>query len=412
MTPVKKSVFWIIFFVVFIDIVGFGIVFPLLPQVAREFNLTGLQVGLVLGVYSLMEFILAPVLGRLSDRIGRRPVLLVYMAGTALSFLMLAFSRNFMWFFIARALDGIAGSNIATAQAYIADVSPREQRTRNLGMWIGAAFGLGFAFGPFLGGGLYLAGQQLLPDMAIGFPFLAAGILALINLGFAYFKLTESLTLRESEHRIGHRTFSWSTIRERLTENVGPLILSYAIVIFAFSQMEATFTWLSHDTFRLDDLAVYALFGYLGIVMSVVQGGMVRKLAPKMGDRNMALMGCLLMVISLATMPLIPQVAWLVLTAGVLAAGESFSNTALISSISKGASEYLQGETMGVTQSLASLSRFLGPLLAGYCYQQMGPASPYLASAAIMLLASLLCLNGYKKVETPPSLSENSPVSV
>src|SRR3712207_179801 len=118
MTPVKKRVFWIIFFVVFIDLVGFGIVFPLLPLYAREFHMTEWQVGLILGVYSLMQFIFAPLLGALSDKIGRRPVLLVSMTGTALSFFMLAASRNFIWFFIARALDGIAGSNLATAQAY------------------------------------------------------------------------------------------------------------------------------------------------------------------------------------------------------------------------------------------------------------------------------------------------------
>jgi MFS transporter, DHA1 family, tetracycline resistance protein len=399
---VKKRVFWIIFFVVFIDLVGFGIVFPLLPLYARQFQMSEFQIGIVLGIYSLMQFIFAPILGRLSDRVGRRPVLLVSMLGTAVSFFMLAWSHNFWWFFIARALDGIAGSNLATAQAYIADISPKEQRTRNLGMWIGAAFGLGFAFGPFLGGGLHLLGQMILPQAALSFPFLVAGAIALINAVFGYFMLPESLKIRDSEHHIGRRTFSWSIIHEHVGAAVGPLIITYAVVIFAFAQMEATFTWISNDLFKLPHIAIYALFGYLGIVMSIVQGGVVRRLAPKMGDKNLAVIGCALMVVGLATLPMFHNVLWLLLTSGLLAAGESFANPALISSISKGSNDYIQGETMGVTQSLASLSRFLGPLAAGYFYQYLGKPSPYFISAIIMLLAILLCQAGFKRLMAHP----------
>lgn len=412
MKTVNKSAFWIIFSIVFLDLVGFGIVFPLLPQYARQFHMTELQIGLVLGIYSLMQFVFAPILGRLSDKVGRRPVLLVSLLGTALSFGMLAFSHNFWWFFIARALDGVAGSNLATAQAYIADISPREQRTRNLGMWIGAAFGLGFAFGPFLGGVLHLAGQMLMPSWALGFPFLAAGALALINFGFAWFKLPESLSLRDSEHHIGRRTFSWSNIQSHLATPVGLLIVTYAISILAFAQMEATFTWLSHDLFKLSDIGIYAIFGYLGFVMAVVQGGVVRRLAPIMGDKKMALLGCLVMALSLALIPLYHSLAWLLAVSGLLAVGESLSNPALISSISKGANEFIQGETMGVTQSLASLSRFLGPLFAGYLYQQSGAAAPYYFAALMMLLATVVCVQGYKKSLSTESFEQSKTLPV
>lgn len=398
MPQINKSAFWIIFGVVFIDLIGFGIVFPLLPLYARQFQINEFEIGVILGVYSLMQFVFAPVLGRLSDKVGRRPVLLVSMLGTAFSFFMLAFSKTFWWFFIARALDGIAGSNLATAQAYIADISPKEQRTRNLGMWIGAAFGLGFAFGPFIGGGLHLIGQHVMPAYALSFPFIIAGVLALMNLGFAMFKLPESLKVRDSEHRVGQRTFSWGIIQGRLADTIGPLILTYAIVIFAFAQMEATFTWLSHDLFKLSNAAIYGIFGYLGIVMALVQGGLVRRLAPKLGDKNLAILGCLLMVISLAAIPLSFNHIWLLLTSGILAAGESLSNPALISSISKGAHDSIQGETMGVTQSLASLSRFIGPVTAGYLYQQFGPSSPYFFSALIMLIAVSVGLIGYRRL--------------
>jgi len=396
--PVPKSAFWIIFFVVFIDLVGFGIVFPLLPLYARQFQLTGFQIGAILGIYSLMQFIFAPVLGKISDKVGRRPVLLVSMAGTAFSFFMLAWSKTFWWFLIARAIDGIAGSNLATAQAYIADISPKEQRTRNMGMWIGAAFAMGFAFGPFLGGVFQVIGKYVMPQSAMAFPFIAAGVLALINILFAWKKLPESLPLRDSEHKIGRRTSSWDLIKAHVSGPIGMLIITYAVIIYAFAQMEATYTWLSHDLFKLNAIGIYAMFGYLGFVMALIQGGVVRRLAPIIGDKALTLWGCGLMVVGLITMPLFTGIMGLLITSGLLAVGESLSNPALLSSISKGADEFIQGETMGVTQSLASLSRFIGPLTAGFLYQHYGLKSPYFIAAVVMLLAMGIGIIGFQKL--------------
>ncbi len=401
MSKVNKAAFWIIFGVVFIDLLGFGIVFPLLPLYARFFKISEFEIGLVLGIYSLMQFVFAPILGRLSDRVGRRPVLLVSMAGTALSFFLLALSNNFWWFLIARAFDGIAGSNLATAQAYIADISPKEQRTRNLGMWIGAAFGLGFAFGPFIGGGLHWVGQIVWAEHALRVPFIGAGILATINFLFAVFKLPESLTQRDSEHMVGRRTFSLSHIHQHITGGVGLLIVCYALVILSFSHMEATFSWIANDLFRLTSNSIYLVFGYLGIVMAFVQGGLVRRLAPILGDKNLTVLGCILMVIGLIALPLLKGIAGLLFTTGLLAVGESFCNPALISSISKGAQDSLQGETMGVSQSLASLSRFAGPVFAGFLYQHYGPTSPYFIAALVMIFALVVGLAGFKQTMTP-----------
>lgn len=394
----SKSAFWIIFAVVFIDLIGFGIIFPLLPLYARALNISEVEIVWVIGIYSLMQFLFAPVLGALSDKVGRRPVLLISMVGTALSFFMLAWSKTFWWFLAARALDGIAGSNIATAQAYIADISPKEQRTRNLGMWIGAAFGLGFAFGPFIGGGLHALGQTVMPSQALSFPFLAAGVISLVNVAFAFFRLPESLPLKDSEHRVGHRTASWQAIRQRLQSSTGMLILTYALVIFAFAQMEATFSWLSADMFHLSSTAIYWIFGYLGVVMALVQGGLIRRLAPKLGDKRLALIGCLLMALSLGALPMFQSLAGLMAISGLLAVGHSFANPALISSISKGSSDLIQGETMGVTQSLASLSRFLGPLGAGYLYQHLGPVSPYWFASGLMVVALAMCWGGFSRL--------------
>ncbi len=395
---VDKRVFWIIFFVVFIDLIGFGIVFPLLPLYTRHFQLNGFQIGLILGIYSLMQFIFAPILGRWSDRIGRRPVLLISLLGTAASFFLLAWANSFWLFFLARALDGIAGSNLSTAQAYIADISPKEQRTRNMGMWIGAAFGLGFAFGPFFGGALHWIGLHLVPSFALGFPFFVAGIITLLNALMAFFLLPESLKVRDSEHLIGRRTFSWFTIQGRLSGAVGGLIVTYASVIFAFALMEATYTWLSKDRYGLTPAQIYAMFGYLGIVMAFVQGGLVRRLAPRLGDKNLALLGGFLLMIGLASLPFGSSLPWLMVASGLMAAGEGFSNTALMASISKGSHETIQGETMGVTQSLASLSRFGGPVLAGYLYQHYGATSPYVTGAVVVLVSLGLCVMGFKRL--------------
>jgi predicted MFS family arabinose efflux permease len=234
-----------------------------------------------------------------------------------------------------------------------------------------------------------------------------AGLLALINVIFAFWKLPESLPYRDSEHAVGLRTFSLGAIFSRLHATVGPLILSYAIVTFAFAQMEASFTWLSSDVFRLSEVMIYTLFGYLGLVMALVQGGLIRRLEPKLGDQSLVLLGCALMAVSLLVMPFFDSLLWLFVTAGILAAGYSFANPALISSISKGAHDTMQGETMGITQSLASLSRFVGPLCAGVLYQNFGPASPYVTAAAVTVIAIGVCQLGFRqirKTETPVSV--------
>lgn len=397
----SHKAFWIIFFVVFIDLLGFGIVFPLLPLYTRYFAMSPADIGWVLGIYSLMQFFCAPLLGRWSDRIGRRPVMLISMAGTWLSFLTLGFAKTFWIFFLARAVDGIAGSNIATAQAYIADMSPKEQRTRNLGMWTGAAFGLGFAFGPALGGGAHWVASLWFPNqpiLALQMPFLLAAGLSFANWCFALTCLPESLNQRDSDHLIGSRTFSLTSLLGPLKTLIGPLIIAYAIMILAFSQMEGSFSWVANDLFHFSENTIYAVFAYLGIVMTLVQGGLVRRLSAKMGDKPLVISGMILMIIGLGCLPLIVQSWWLWLMAGTLATGHSLSQPALLSSISKASTDETQGFTMGVCQSLASLSRFMGPLLAGCLYPLVHATGVYGSAAFFMILALALALNGFRHI--------------
>lgn len=394
---VPKAAVWVIFFVVFIDILGFGIVFPLLPEYMRTMHLTGYQCGLVVGIYSLMQFLFAPMLGQWSDKIGRRPILILSMAGTALSFIVMAYARSFELFLIARALDGIAGSSIATAQAYIADISPKENRTKNMGMWIGAAFGLGFAFGPCLGGVFQWLGDLYVPSFGPGFALFIAGLMCIANMLFAFLKLPESRKLVQDTHQIGSRTNSlWSLVQTLKRPAVGQLILAYALVIFGFAFMEATMTWLAKDFYHLDKFGIYGLFAFFGFVICYGQGKLVRKLSDSWGDQKLALVGIVILGVTLALLPLYPGLLFLIVVSGLMCLGESLCQPSLLASISKLSGDNIQGETMGVTQSFASLARFAGPALAGLMYAY-GPVLPYMTAAALMLPALALVYIAFNK---------------
>ena len=387
---VPKAAVWVVFFVIFIDILGFGIVFPLLPEYMRTLHLTGYQAGLVIGIYSLMQFLFSPALGKWSDKIGRRPILLLSMAGTAVSFFVMGFAKTFEVFLIARALDGLAGSSVATAQAYIADISTKENRTKHIGMWFGAAFGLGFALGPCLGGIFQWIGDLYFPSFGPGFALLIAGFLCTANMIFAYFKLPESRKLVKEEHHIGTRTNSlWILIQTMKRPAIGPLILAYAVVIFGFAFMEATMTWLAKDLYHLDKLGIYALFAFFGFMICYGQGKLVRKLSDSWGDQKLAIVGIVILGITLALLPLYASIPFLIVVSGAMCIGESLSQPSILAAISKLADDNVQGETMGVTQSLASLARFAGPTLAGLMYTY-GMVIPYVTAAALMLPALFL----------------------
>lgn len=384
----SKRPFWIIFTTVTIDLLGFGMVLPLLPIYGRSFGVSEAQMGLVLGAYSLMQFLFAPLLGRLSDRIGRRPVLCISILGTAVGHFVLAAAGNFWLLILGRVIDGIAGSNLATAQAYIADISPPEKRTRNIGMWFGAAFGIGFAIGPFFGGLAYKLGLWVVPGIAERVPFIIAGCLALANALHAWRSLPESIPDRSAFH-LGWRTSSFHIIGEVLRSSAGRLVLINALVIMAFAQMEATYAYLVVDQFGFNREDIYWLFGGLGLTVALVQGGLIRKLEPKLGDRKLALLGGVLLGASLILLPLSTSTAWLVVFSLLMATGNGCISPALMGAISKKVSGTVQGETLGVSASLGSLARFAGPALGLVLYQYGGAAVPYIAAGTMMLSVTL-----------------------
>lgn len=380
----SKRPFWIIFSTVTIDLLGFGMVLPLLPIYGRSFGVSEAKMGLVLGAYSLMQFLCAPLLGRLSDRVGRRPVLCISILGTAIGHFVLAFAGSFWLLILGRVIDGIAGSNIATAQAYIADMSPPEQRTRNIGMWFGAAFGIGFAIGPFFGGLTYQLGQWLMPAFAERMPFIVAGSLALANAVHAWFRLPESIPDRSPFH-LGWRTNSVHIIFEVLRSPAGRMVLMNALVILAFAQMEATYAYLMVDRFGLDKTAIYWVFGGLGLMVALVQGGLVRKIEPRLGDRKLILVGGVALAVGLIMLPVGSHIAWLFVFSFVMALGNGLISPAMTGSISKAASGAVQGETMGVSASMGSLARFAGPALGLVLYQYWGVSVPYVVAGMMMV---------------------------
>jgi DHA1 family tetracycline resistance protein-like MFS transporter len=378
-----RSPLVIIFITVFIDLVGFGIVIPVLPLYAKNFQASDAVVGLLLASYSGMQFVFAPILGRLSDRYGRRPILLFSILGTSLGFLVMGLANTLWLLFIARIIDGATGGNISTAQAYIADVTLPEKRSSGMGL-IGAAFGLGFIFGPALGG--------ILSRISLGAPFLFASGLAASNAVALFFLLPESLA---SEHRTkaGGRPSMGEVFRESGSWQLAAIMATYFFGTVAFSLLTATYPLFTAGRLHLDALHNGYIFAYLGLVGAFIQGGLIGRLSKVFGDKPLAVVGTLFLAVSMFALPSIMTVFGLVAASTGMAIGNSLVTPTLNAMASKSVSASWQGRVLGVMQSAASLARIMGPVLGGVLLgtasissAQFGRA-PYWTAAAIMLIA-------------------------
>jgi MFS family permease len=366
--------------VCFVDLLGFGMVFPLMPRYARELGAPDAWIGLLFTSYSAMQFIFAPLWGRLSDRIGRRPVLLISIAMTALAFLGYGLAPNFAWLLTTRIFAGIATANLAVAQAYVADVTPPEQRARGMGL-IGAAFGFGFVMGPALGG--------LLARHSLGAPAFAAAGLALANGVAAFFILPEP-----ERHRTAAPSASrLAVFKEALGQpGVGRLLLCYFLAMAAFSAMESTFALLSADRYRLTDLELGYVFAFIGACMVLVQGALVGPLARRLGEQRLLTIGTVLMVGGLASLPYAPGVPGLLAGTALLAVGNGLVQPSVTSLLSRWTHAERQGGSLGLAQSAAAFGRIIGPQTGTFTFH-LAPAYPYLGGASVMALASLLGLS-------------------
>ncbi len=352
----KKTQKLIIFVTVVIDMIGFGIVIPVLPLYAERFGASTLAIGLLAGVYSLMQLVCAPLFGRLSDRIGRRPVLLTSICGTAIGFAVMGMANTLWMLFLARIIDGISGGNISTAQAYIADITPAEDRSKSMGL-IGAAFGIGFVFGPMIGGWASKSSLQA--------PFYFAAALAALNAVLVFFILPESL---DREHR--SRPHEDASIAEVFRHGkgwvLGSIMLTYLFSITGFAIMTTLFALFTEHRFGYDARHNGYLFAYIGTLGVVIQGGLLGRLVKAFGEKTLATLGAAFLAVSMFALPLCNGLGILMIVCGGIALGNGFLTPTLNGLASRNVDRSWQGRAMGLMQSSGSLGRFLGPMLAGW----------------------------------------------
>ncbi len=367
----------ILFIIVFIDLLGFGMVIPVMSIYAKKLGASEAATGFLSTGYSAMQFVFAPIWGRLSDRIGRRPVLLVSIAMTALAFLVYGLAGSFAVLLASRLFAGAATANIGIAQAYVADVTPPEGRARGMGM-IGAAFGLGFVLGPAIAG--FLARYSLaLPG------YIAAG-LAAANGVAAFFILPEPAKREVSRVARGRLT---ALVEELRQPRMRRLILCSFLMVGAFSAMEATYAFLMKDVYGLTDAAVPWVFTYIGVLITIVQGGLVGPMTRRFGEKRLLVAGGIMQAAGLAALPFAGSLGGLLAATAPLAIGSGFVNPAISALISRSARAEDQGGTLGIGQSASALGRIVGPVSGTFSFH-LRPAYPYLGSAAVMALAALV----------------------
>lgn len=375
----RRSPLLVVYLTVFIDLLGFGIILPALPYYAVSFGATGLWVGALLTAYSAAQFVGAPLLGRLSDRVGRRPVILASLAGSAVSLTVTGLAGSLPLLLLARALAGLFGGSIAAAQAYIADVTRPEERARYMGL-LGASIGMGFVLGPAIGAALSPYGFGTAA-------FVAAG-LAAANLAFGALALAES---RPPDRRGDRARRGRTGLVEALRHpSISRLLVATFLTTFAFVGMEATFALFGQQRYGLETASLGLIFTYIGVVIVIVQGGLVGRVVGRFGERPAAVAGAAILGLSLALLPLAGTLPLAMVVLGALAAGQGLVTPALSALLSHESDAGEQGATLGLGQSLAAGARVVGPLVAGWLFD-LHPALPYLAGAALTLaVAGLL----------------------
>lgn len=375
-----------IFFTCFIDILGFGIVIPVLPLYAEKLTATPIQLGWLIGIFSLAQFFFAPIWGKVSDRVGRKPVLLVGLIGTITGYIMMGLAGSVGMLILARLVAGIAGANIGAAQAYLADISSAQNRARAMGL-LGAAFGLGFVFGPALGGWASVKfGSYAMPM------YIAAG-LAAVNFCFVLFCLPESLQRKGSSGRreaifphlfshIDRRTFLWC-------------VVSYFLVITGFSMMTALFALVLLHRFDLDALHAGYIFAGIGVIGVIIQGGLIGRLVTRFGEPALALTGAIIMAGGLGGLAFCTTFPLLLVTSALVGIGNSLLMPSLSALASRSADPDWQGRALGVMQSSGSFARWVGPMFAGILLavslnaeQVKYAVLPMAVSAGVLILAA------------------------
>ena len=403
----EKKPLVIIFLTVFIYLLGFGIVIPIIPILSVQMGASPLQTGLLLSIYSLMQFIFSPFWGRLSDKYGRRPILLICLLGEVFSYLLFAQARNIELLFIARIFSGFFGASISTASAYISDITPPGERSKGMAL-IGAAFGLGFLFGPAIGGALTVWADTLSTDPYFKTSFSSYWVsgLCLITFIFAWKYLKESLNPQSSPHKVTKRFEQ--IIKYFKIPTVGPLIFVFFLSSFAMSMMEATLILYMKQKFDWGIKEVSFGFAYIGIIIVFTQGYLVRKFIPKLGEKQVLRTGLILMSMGLSGIAIAQSIPVLALTQTLLAIGLGFTNPAALGSISLLTSSEEQGASLGTTQGMASLGRILGPAIGGALFGALTIESPFILSGLMTMIALFVVITIFNEI---PNAGQKTNVS-
>ena len=362
----------VVFAVVFIDLLGFGIVLPLLPTYAAVFHVSPAAIGFLVTSFSLLQLVAVPVWGAVSDRLGRRPVLIVGLVGSTVSYVLFAVAGSYWALLVSRIVAGAMGATIGVAQAYIADVTPPERRAHAMGI-LGAAFAMGFILGPALGG---TVARHSYASAGV-----VAAVLCAANALAAFFWLPE--TPRHESQRHGERV--------RIASLAAPLAASF-LVTASFAVIHVTLPLFGRDVWHDSTQQMGMLFAYMGVVSAVVQGGLVGRLARRVGERTVAAAGGLLLAAGLALVPVVAA-RWALYTAlGTLAAGSALATPSVYAIVSRRAAASQQGAALGITQTASTLGRIAGPTVAGLLIDASGLSAPFWAGAVLGILGMVAAL--------------------
>jgi MFS family permease len=380
----------VIFLIVFLDMMGAGILIPVIPFVVQPYRADALTVGLLALAFSAAQFIAAPLLGLWSDRIGRRPVLLTCVLGTAAGYFLFGWAGSLSMLFTARMLAGFAGGSISTAQAYIADISQPEDRAKNFGL-IGAAFGLGFILGPALGG--------ILSHISLSAPAFGSAALSVVTFAVAF------ALLKESHHQRSERELQlnpFAQINAALSRaQFRPLMFAVFALNFAMAGLQTNFAVFTRVRFSMNAAQNAAVFAYLGVMSTLTQGVLLRRLSHKVSETQLAVTGALAFAIGFAFIAASPAVWVLYIGVTFQALGYGLAAPALSGLISRRSSGAEQGAMLGTSQAVSSLTRVVGPVWAGFAFDRIGSGAPYWSGAVFSILALLLALRAAPQDSAP-----------
>jgi len=375
----KKSALSLIFLTVFIDLLGFGILIPILPTFAKiELLVDETAIGVVVAVYSFVQFLFNPILGKLSDKYGRKPIIVISLFINAIGYVLFAFTTSYILLLVARIVAGIGGSSISVAQAYIADVTTKENRAKGMGV-IGAAFGLGFVFGPLMGGFLASYGY-----MVTGFASAAFSILAFI---FTIILLPESNVKKVAAAKTKRKLIDVDGLKNVFAkpERV-MLIFLFFVLTFSFANIYGTFALLGLQVYGFSDMQNGFMFGIIGLTSAIVQGGLIGRISKVISKKNILKFGSFFIMAALALIPYGDTFLGLAIICIFLSIGTGIFQPTVLSLISEVTPEDEQGVTLGVNQSVSAMARVLGPLWGGFAFEFLGYPFPFLTGAAFTFI--------------------------